>query len=185
MSNKERILDCALQLFNDKGSSVISTNHIASETNISPGNLYYHFKNKEAIILSLFEQMVAEWESSEHTATLSIESQLGRVFETVWKYRFIHRELSPLVQNYPSIKSYCTPILQKRLFEIKGMITMLEEQSVLIALDEETRDYLSNALLMIPLFWQGYIDVIGKPATKANVEQGIQMMKQLIRPYLA
>ena len=58
MPNRERILDAALALFNDSGTARISTNHIAAAAGISPGNLYYHFQNKEEIIRALFERTV-------------------------------------------------------------------------------------------------------------------------------
>ena len=56
MSTKERILDASLALFNELGERKVTTNHIASHLQISPGNLYYHFKNKQAIIFALFER---------------------------------------------------------------------------------------------------------------------------------
>ena len=58
MSNKtrQRILDVALRMFNEQGESTISTNHIADELEISPGNLYYHYRNKDDIIEQLFQR---------------------------------------------------------------------------------------------------------------------------------
>jgi AcrR family transcriptional regulator len=47
---KEKIVDVAIELFTERGFSSVSTNHIASAMGISPGNLYYHFRNKEDIL---------------------------------------------------------------------------------------------------------------------------------------
>ena len=56
MGTRERIIDVALEMFNENGERAVTTNHIASRLGISPGNLYYHFRNKQAIIANLFDR---------------------------------------------------------------------------------------------------------------------------------
>ncbi len=56
MKTRDRILECALQLFNQQGEPNVSTLEIANELGISPGNLYYHFHGKEPLVLGLFER---------------------------------------------------------------------------------------------------------------------------------
>ncbi|MGL5986966.1 MAG: TetR/AcrR family transcriptional regulator, partial [Burkholderiales bacterium] len=52
----DRIIQASLELFNEHGERAITTNHIAAHLGISPGNLYYHFRNKEEIIYQIFLQ---------------------------------------------------------------------------------------------------------------------------------
>ena len=59
MKTRDRIIHSATELFNDQGERNITTNHIAAHLGISPGNLYYHFRNKEDIIHSIFDQYAA------------------------------------------------------------------------------------------------------------------------------
>ena len=57
------ILKAALSLFNERGSAAVSTNHIATELGISAGNLYWHFRYKEAIIRALWEEHRASFDA--------------------------------------------------------------------------------------------------------------------------
>ena len=60
MKTKDRIVQTSIELFNRSGIVAVTTNHIAKELNISPGNLYFHFANKEEIIRQIFRQMSKE-----------------------------------------------------------------------------------------------------------------------------
>ena len=60
MKTRDRILECALALFNQEGEPNVSTLEIANELGISPGNLYYHFHGKEPLVLELFERFQHE-----------------------------------------------------------------------------------------------------------------------------
>ncbi|MBO0217341.1 helix-turn-helix transcriptional regulator, partial [Vibrio sp. Vb2880] len=54
MKTRDKIVYAALELFNQHGERNITTNHIADHIEISPGNLYYHFRNKQEILREIF-----------------------------------------------------------------------------------------------------------------------------------
>jgi len=60
MTTKERILDEALQLFNDDGVENVTTRHIAKSLGMSQGNLHYHYPTKNIVIETLFDQFLGE-----------------------------------------------------------------------------------------------------------------------------
>lgn len=54
---KERILDAARRLFNAQGTAAVDTHDIARAARMSPGNLYYHYPNKRAIVRDLVQEI--------------------------------------------------------------------------------------------------------------------------------
>jgi len=97
MKTKEKILVSSVELFNRSGVVAVTTNHIAKELNISPGNLYFHFANKEEIIRHIFKQMCKEtyqlWRIHKSEKLRHPLDLIEKNFELFWKYRFFHREM--------------------------------------------------------------------------------------------
>ena len=56
---REKIMLTAIKLFNEEGVTNVSTVKLSNELHISPGNLYYYFDNKEHLIRSIWEEMLA------------------------------------------------------------------------------------------------------------------------------
>ena len=102
----ERILEVTLELFNRFGEPNVSTTLISAELNISPGNLYYHFRDKEQIVNALFAEFRREMEElTDNTfePPISVEDMwlfLHLLFEKIWAYRFLYRDLVDLLSRY-------------------------------------------------------------------------------------
>lgn len=54
------ILEAAIQVFEKRGYTGTTTNHIAERAGVSVGSIYQYFPNKESILYSLMEQHVSE-----------------------------------------------------------------------------------------------------------------------------
>lgn len=59
---KKRIADAARALFVQKGYKATSIEDIVAATGSSKGNIYYHFKSKEGLFLTLLEDWDREWD---------------------------------------------------------------------------------------------------------------------------
>lgn len=58
METKELILDVALELFSEKGFNAASVRDIAAKIGIKDSSLYFHYKNKQAILDSLMAKFI-------------------------------------------------------------------------------------------------------------------------------
>jgi AcrR family transcriptional regulator len=107
MGNRERIIEASLELFNERGARSVTTNHIATHLSISPGNLYYHFANKEEIIQALFPQVAeAVYEAMPLPPEGEITAaDIGRyhlsAIDSLWRFRFVLRDLNELLERDP------------------------------------------------------------------------------------
>lgn len=102
---REKILDKSIELFNRKQASNVSTVQISTALEISPGNLYYYYTNKEEVIRCTWkERMLPEIadiletaESVEERADL--EDYLKKFLAHYAKYRFFYTERTTLFYN--------------------------------------------------------------------------------------
>src|SRR6185369_9600252 len=96
---RERILETSLALFNQRGAPQVTTADIAAEMNISPGNLYYHFRNKDEIIGELcaaFEARMRPLFASPSDRVIDVDDLwlwLHLLFERMGEYRFILHDI--------------------------------------------------------------------------------------------
>lgn len=123
MKTAERILVTSLALFNQRGEGNVSSVDIAVELDISPGNLYYHFKGKEVIVAALFDLHRSKLEQvlqAGQQHDFSVEDVfyfLYLVLEQGWLFRFIYHNPTDLLSKYPSVVK-----------PFKRLINHLEEQ---------------------------------------------------------
>ncbi|MBX9913817.1 MAG: TetR/AcrR family transcriptional regulator [Pseudomonadaceae bacterium] len=105
IKTRERIIQGSLELFNAQGERSVTTNHIAAHLGISPGNLYYYFRNKQAIIAELFgqyEQRIEQFLRAPAGRALTVEDKtfyLEALLAAMWHYRFLHRDLEHLLES--------------------------------------------------------------------------------------
>lgn len=191
MSTREKILDTALTLFNKEGTSSISTNHIAEAAGISPGNLYYHFRNKEEIIRALFERLHAANDAGfqvpeDKLPTLDdLQEYIRFNYRTLWQYRFAYRELVALLRNDAELKSRFLEV-RKRGFEgFRQLFSAFVAAGILRAPAEpDAIENLAEIIWMISEFWLTSVELGGKTVNELQMERGVQLMMQVLKPFI-
>ena len=109
MNTRDRILQVSLLLFNEEGESEQTALDISNALEISPGNLYYHFKGKDSIIRSLFDEFEIEMQlilrgSADRVSSLEDKwLYLYIILEEIYDFRFFYRDLANLLNKYPDL----------------------------------------------------------------------------------
>ena len=186
---RQRILDASLAMFNAQGEPNVTTNHIADELEISPGNLYYHFRNKDDII----EQLFGEYEQRIDTALAAPEGrlpgledvwlQLHLVFECIWDYRFLYRDLVDILSRNRRLRMRFARILKRADEQAHTVMRGLVQAGVMRASADEV-DAASTNILVIATFWLNYAAVHGDTDEHTAIRDGIVQVMMLIAPFL-
>ncbi len=191
MNTHARILETALRLFNEAGTAAVSTNHIAEALGISPGNLYYHFRNKEAIIRALFEQQFERWDRmyafpNDRSPTLADLRGLARAaFETNWEYRFIYRELIALLRRDDQLRERWVTVRAQGFAGFRELIKQFVAAGVLRAPDDDavvTR--LAELIWLISEFWLANVEAHGEPVGAEQIDHGTALILQALAPFV-
>ena len=191
---RERILELSLALFNDFGEPNTTTTIIADEMNISPGNLYYHFRNKDEIVNSIFGDFEKQMDgllalpAQRASSKMSVEDvwlYLHLVFELMWKYRFIYRDLNDLLSRNRIIETHFKRILDDstRIAQLLG--EGMRAAGELAASDGELKALATN-MVLIATYWLNYEYVRNprKPVDSAAMGRGAYQMMSMLAPYL-
>jgi AcrR family transcriptional regulator len=191
MNTRDRILDAALRLFNQSGTAAVSTNHIADALGISPGNLYYHFRNKEAIIRELFEQQYAHWDAmyslpSDRMPTLDdMWRMVNNTFPVSWDYRFIYRELIALLRRDDELSRRWVEVRARGFDGFRQLIEVFAAAGVLRSPnDPEVVTRLAELIWMINEFWLASVEVSGQAVDAAQMAHGAELMRQVLEPFI-
>jgi AcrR family transcriptional regulator len=192
---RERILELSLRLFNEFGEPNITTTVIAEEMGISPGNLYYHFRNKDDIVNSIFVQF--EGEIGRMLAVPANRSPniedvwlyLHLLFELVWRYRFFYRDLSDLLSRNRKLELHFKQILAHKIKVAEQLCEGLRNDQALAASDHEVSALATN-MVVVATYWLSY-EYVRNPrkyteqqAMADALARGCYQVLALIGPYL-
>jgi len=186
---RQRILDASLAMFNAQGEPNVTTNHIADELEISPGNLYYHFRNKDDII----EQLFAGYEARMDAALAAPEGrlpglediwlQLHLVFECIWDYRFLYRDLVDILTRNRRLRMRFARILKRADERARTVLRGLQRAEIMRASAAEL-DAASTNILVIATFWLNYASARGEHDERKSIRDGIVQVMLSIAPFL-
>lgn len=186
-----RIVNASLVLFNEEGERNISTNHIAAHLGISPGNLYYHFRNKDEIIIQLFKRYSEALLNYLQQAALPQDvagaiRYMSGIYDVMWEYRFLFSDVNTLLarsvellgehNNFTHAK--VSPLLVRLLQELNGHGIIRADKTAI-------NDLAVNMWIMTKYWFDFDGSLKGRSKlTEDSKARGVQRSLSLLRPYL-
>ena len=191
MNTKERIIATAIDLFNLHGTKAISTNHIAREMGISPGNLYYHFRSKNDIIRSISDNFSNELGSVFNIQldtipdfSSNLTTLFNRFFKIQQSYQFLFlegvhltKQDSRVLDNYTKLRRLINKGYHDLLSNLVK-IKIMKRQSLNII------DDLLDAQWIIMWYWINHTILDRNTYDDFQIKKGIKLSFSIIKPQL-
>jgi AcrR family transcriptional regulator len=189
---RERILETSLALFNRRGAPHVTTADIAGEMDISPGNLYYHFRNRDEIVGELyaaFEARLKPLLADPRGREIGVEEfwlWLHLLFELMGEYRFLYRDLDELAARDPTLAMRFGRLLRQGTATVVGLCRAMVGAGTMNASEREIAALAGNVVL-VATYWQSFAR-IGRPspenAGETDAGRAAYQVLALIAPYL-
>lgn len=188
MKTRDRILHKSLELFNDIGEPNVTTLLISDELEISPGNLYYHFKSKSDILDEIFTWYEAEMLKllDVPNEPMDIEDQwffLHLVFESIARYQFLYKDVVNVLERHEHIKIRFRRIISKKKQACLQVLQNLASYGHLHASANEIAA-LSENIVLAATFWISYATVSEDQLDDSTLSRGVYQVISLVVPFL-
>ncbi|WP_422648922.1 Transcriptional regulator [Cupriavidus sp. H18C1] len=158
---RDRILDVSLRLFNEVGEPNVTTTTIAEAMEISPGNLYYHFRNKDDIITSIFARFEQEMERrlklpDDHKPTLGESwGYLQYMSEFLWNYRFLYRDINDLLARNRMLETNFKRIVEQKKRFAQEICRQFLDDGEMEATPEQV-DAICTNIVVVATYWLSF-----------------------------
>ena len=193
LNTRQRIVQAALELFNQQGERQVTTNHIAAHLGISPGNLYYHFRNKQTIVLELFgqyEQLVDQFLQRPQDRVMTVADKaflLEALLTVLWDYRFLHRDLQHMLAADTELAQRYQRLAQRCLNNAQGIYQGFADAGIL-RIDAVSIEALVLNSWLILTAWVPFVCSMQKESTDltpAMLRRAIYQVLMLEREYVS
>jgi AcrR family transcriptional regulator len=186
---RTRVLVTSLLLFNKQGEPNTTTNAIADELDISPGNLHYHFRRKSEIIDALLAEFQADVRrilEPPSTDNISIDDFwvfLHLLLEVMAGYHFLLRDMETLSGKYPKVGRTLGGFAKGLTAVLQLYLDGLDRNGVL-NIDDSEISVASRNLAVIALFSERFSTISGvdHPADAVALETARSILALLL-PY--
>jgi AcrR family transcriptional regulator len=185
-----RILQTALELFNEHGTAAVSATRVAERSGISKGNLQYHFRNKRDIIYALFQQAIQEMDAGwyrdhlaptlEHMAAMYV-----RQLQLILKYRFFYREMADLLRQDVQLRKRFADNRERRMRDLERFMLALQACGLMkFPPDPGRLRAIVDVTWIVNENWLNYMEYHDREVTVETMLQGYSEILEVLRPYL-
>jgi AcrR family transcriptional regulator len=188
-STRDKILEACRFLFNERGPAEVTTAEIAAAVGISEGNLHYHFRRKEQIVITLFDSFAAALEQVGANAEAPWRLEAHRLyladwFNVMWEWRFFYS--ASVYRLAPVLRPKLKLLADRGQAHVRQTLAEMVALGKLRASPEEIDRLVVNAWI-VSTYWIDYlrtrqgVDAV----TRDHLQWGLAQVESLFLPHVA
>lgn len=181
MSTRDLILDVALVLLNERGESIVTSVDLANEMNISPGNLYYHFKGKDEVVEELYAQFHArilitlqQITSQARGDTKETLAALCVISDVLQQFKFISQDLRGIHERYPRLRESLCKLIGLLDQALTALVKLVMDKHKVADSSNASRLLAANLMYTLVNFG-AYDSLLGQARANSSIEEHLYL----------
>ena len=192
---KERILEKALELLNERGVAQVSIRSIGDQLNMTSGNLSYHYANVDVIVEALYFRLVEELD------TLILESMqlaqlqgidlpftyhsIEQTFAIFQRYKFLMLDFADIMRRHEPLKKHFRELAKVRQSQFLPLIAALQAGGWVEAerYTGQFKDWIEQASL-IGDYWMARAEIMLDGDSELKRKHYVRLFFATLAPHL-
>jgi AcrR family transcriptional regulator len=188
MNTRQKILDKALEMFNERGIEYVGLRELASVLDIRVSNITYYFPTKDDLVYELSLELskansavIANRESLTMTAFLEM---LHQVFQNHVKFRCLLLSVVHLMKQNKHMAAAYKKTQKVRNSTITSNLQVLVNAGYLSVNDETNMKFLVSGISLISRFWISEASIsYQEMTTEEHIQHNLILITKLLLPY--
>jgi len=192
MKTRDRILKTARELFNARRFGNVTTADLAAACGIAEGNLWYHFKNKRALLEALSDDFLEEVEPrlsrlpSDETKILEdYAGMLGALVSEIRRYRFLYRDQADYGEHTNRLLERLPGIYRDTLAQFQTYLHAMVKAGHLTLRSSQLPNLATNIVIILRYHLEflresGADSDVGSGAVMSAVQQHLTLFEDLL-----
>ena len=150
---KEKMVQAAIRLFQERGYEKTTSNDIASEAGVSVGSFYVYFTDKRQLLLTIFDRLADELYKNifdglkpEHLFDSNLRRRIKQaVANTIidkQKHSGLHRVVSELLLKDPDFAARHKAVMARSMAKLQELISLAEKAGLTWGIDVEAAAFI-------------------------------------------
>jgi AcrR family transcriptional regulator len=172
-NTRERILDTAQRLFNIERYGNVTTAMLADAAGISEGNLWYHFRDKRALLDGISERFLKQCDRR-----LAIKPDRKNVLEgyaaylhvlaaEIRDFQFMYRDQADYGEHSAVLLARLPATYRQTIAQFRGFLDNMRKEG-LLALDRDRIELLAVNIVIVLRFFMEFAREAGLPRGDAS-----------------